>query len=392
MQLAQGHHLAYCTNLHRGETWEEIFAALQRHALAVRDRVAHGAPYGLGLRLGVDAARELADPAALTAFQRWLEKENCYVFTINGFPYGQFHGTRVKEQVFRPDWATKERLVYTKQLFDLLAELAPPGGEGSVSTMPLSFKAFDFTPEEEKAARENLLDCARHIERLAKSSGKDLHLGLEPEPLGTLENTEEFIEYIKDFDDGFRRVVGINYDCCHLAIEFEEPREALASLTAAGVRISKLHLSSALRLQPTPEALEKLREFDEETYFHQVIVKPSGGQPLRRYMDLPDALLAVAEGREAVCHPEAGVCEDEWRVHFHVPVHAHPDLIFDDTRDHVSGVFDVLAEQPALCRHLEIETYTWGVLPDALRQPDVVDQIAAEYAWVLGEMKQRGLA
>lgn len=391
MRLPQGHHLAYCTNIHRGETWEEVFDALSTHGLAVRDRVAGGAPFGLGLRLGAVAARELADRDALLAFQRWLDRENCYVFTINGFPYGQFHGTRVKERVYQPDWATRERLDYTMGLFDLMAELVPRGGEGSVSTLPLSFKGFDWTPFERQAARQHLLECAAHIERLVRVSGRDLHLGLEPEPLCTLETTGELIEFLSEFDDDFRRVIGVNYDCCHLAIEFEDPREALAQLAAAGVRVSKFHVSSALRLHPSAEGLARLREFDEETYLHQVVVRPAGGGPLRRYVDLPDALLAAAEGREAVNRAgDAG--SDEWRVHFHVPVHAHPDLVFRDTRDHVSGMLDVLAASPELCHHLEIETYTWGVLPGELRRSNVTDQIAAEYEWVLGEMRQRGLA
>ena len=134
MRLNHGLHLAYCTNIHRGETWAETFAALQTYALAVRERVCPHAPYGLGLRLSHVAARELSEPGTLTAFQRWLAAQSCYVFTINGFPYGQFHGGRVKEQVYQPDWTTPERLAYTNLLFDLLARLVPDGVAGRVST------------------------------------------------------------------------------------------------------------------------------------------------------------------------------------------------------------------------------------------------------------------
>ena len=122
MKLKHGLHLAYCTNIHRGETWEQTFDSLQRHTLAVRDRVSPGRPYAIGLRLGADAARALTDRVTLAAFQKWLERENCYIFTINGFPYGKFHGTRVKEQVYAPDWTTRERLDYTNTLFDLLGQ------------------------------------------------------------------------------------------------------------------------------------------------------------------------------------------------------------------------------------------------------------------------------
>ncbi|MGI8605067.1 MAG: metabolite traffic protein EboE [Verrucomicrobiales bacterium] len=382
MHLLSGLHLGYCTNIHRGETWEEIFAALQTHTLAVRDRVAPNQRYGIGLRLGARAASELADPSTQVEFQRWLEKNECYVFTINGFPYGQFHGTRVKEQVYLPDWSTVERLDYTKRLFDLLGELVPPGGGGSVSTLPLSFKEFAVTPEQFEAMRANIEGCARHIEKVAASSGRELHLGLEPEPLCTLETSDELIDFLSGFDEDVMRVVGMNYDTCHLAVEFEEPREALSKLRAAGVRISKFHLSSALKLRPSSEALNRLGAFSEDTYLHQVISRGADGE-LRRFTDLPQALAAVefeppAEG-------------DEWRVHFHVPVHAQPELVFNDTRDHIEAILDFVAEDPALCTHFEIETYTWDVLPAELRQPNVVDQITKEYQWVLGEMKKRSL-
>ena len=136
MKLKHGLHLAYCTNIHRGESWPQTFESLQKYVLAVRDRLGTKSPYAIGLRLGADAARELSEPATLAGFRRWLDAEQCYVFTINGFPYGRFHGTRVKEQVYAPDWTTPERVAYTNLLFDLLGEIVPDGVEGSVSTVP----------------------------------------------------------------------------------------------------------------------------------------------------------------------------------------------------------------------------------------------------------------
>ena len=140
MRLKNNLHLAYCTNIHRGENWAQTFESLRTHTLAVRDEVAAGEAYAIGLRLSDLAARELSEPATLENFQQWLADENCYVFTINGFPFGNFHGTRVKEQVYVPDWADPARLDYTNRLFDLIAALAPEGVEGSVSTLPGSFK------------------------------------------------------------------------------------------------------------------------------------------------------------------------------------------------------------------------------------------------------------
>lgn len=385
MKLNHNIHLAYCTNIHRGESWMDTWEALKRHTLAVRDRVGAGRPYAIGLRLSDVASRELATPGALLEFQRWLDRENCYIFTINGFPFGQFHGTRVKEQVYRPDWTTMERLDYTKRLFSLLAELAPAGGQGSVSTVPCSYKEFITDEAQEGVMRARLWDCVEFLEELSSKSGRDLHLGLEPEPLCHLETSAEAVAFFgrmrgdRPGDDRVERRLGINYDTCHLAVEFEEPAAVVEAFRSNGIRISKLHFSSALATKPS-RTRHELEAFVEEVYFHQVVARKNDGR-LVRHRDLDVAL------------GQAGIeADEEWRIHFHVPLHAKPREGFETTSKHILGVMDALAENPSLCSHVEMETYTWEVLPPELKRRDVVDQLADEYRWTLGELGRRGLA
>ena len=389
MKLSHGLHLAYCTNIHRGESWAQTFETLQKYTLAVRDRVSPGKPYAIGLRLGADAARELSDRPTLLAFQKWLERENCYVFTINGFPYGRFHGARVKEQVYAPDWTTRERLDYTNLLFDLLAQIVPAGMDGSVSTVPVSFKGFNLDERGARTARTNLWRCVDHLEHLTRRTGRKLHLGLEPEPCCFLETTGEtiaFFEQLRADRPGDLRLdehLGINYDCCHLAVEFEAPGEALQRLRRAGIKISKIHLSNALKVHPTPEVRAALKAFADDIYFHQTIERrPDGG--IIRYGDLDEAL-----DTSATATPQY---ELEWRIHFHIPLHAKPTALFDTTADHLLGVLDEVKRVPSLCAHFEMETYTWEVMPAELKKRNVVDQLVGEYEWTLAQFKQRGLA
>lgn len=390
MLLNHGIHLGYCTNIHRGETWEETWSGLKNYTLLVKDRVSGGAPYGIGLRLSHQAALELSAPGKIAEFKSWLDANNCYVFTINGFPYGSFHGTRVKEQVFKPDWSTTERLTYTNLLFDILAQLLPPGVSGSVSTLPGSHKTFGVGADELQSIFTNLRLCREHIEKVATQSGHDLHLGLEPEPLGLFETSGETLKFFGLYldrnptDRDFFKFVGLNYDTCHLAIEFEEAQKALDRITGAGIRLSKLHFSSALKLKPTPENIAQLPAFDEPVYFHQVIASYGKDEPLRRFKDLPDALQFAQSNPTAL--------GEEWRVHFHIPIHAQPGGGFDSTRDHLIGAMDWLAKNPTQCQHIEMETYTWEVLPLEMRSGDVVDQLVREYEWTLGEMRNRALA
>jgi len=384
-------HLAYCTNIHPAESWAETFYVLKTEVLAVRDslkgksRLEKDAPYAIGLRLSARAARELLSGSELDRFKDWLSETNTYIFTINGFPYGDFHGTRVKEKVYQPDWTTDERLAYTQQLFQIIATLCPASSGGSVSSLPLSFKEFQA---DEELAFIKLYRCLSYIEELAEQSGKDLHLGLEPEPLGHFENTEETIQFFAKFYDWrskkklrheiVEQHLGVNYDTCHFALEYENPATDFATFTEFGIRLSKIHLSNALSFNPQNEAaLETILSFNEPTYLHQVITKDGQGK-LTRYKDLPDYL-------ETIRKNDFYSTQIEGRIHFHIPLYQSPLEPISSTLPHAQDTIKLLKETPSLCPHLEIETYTWGVLPKNLQTP-LTQQISNEYQWVIDQL------
>jgi hypothetical protein len=174
----------------------------------------------------------------------------------------------------------------------------------------------------------------------------------------------------------------VNYDTCHLAVEYEAPRDAVARFQANRIRLSKIHLSNALKLRPSPEALKRLAGFTEDVYLHQVIVRNADGS-LARFRDLDVALARAKDSAKAA--------DQEWRVHFHIPLHAEPPSEFQSTADHIIGLLPMLAEQPDLCSHLEMETYTWAVLPEPLKSQDVGSQLVGEYRWMLARLAEHGL-
>lgn len=385
-------HLAYCTNVHPAETWEETFHALKVHTLKVRDKLLNkignkhydkkdkNTAYAIGLRLSAIAAEELLYDDHLDIFKQWLADENCYVFTLNGFPYGAFHGTEVKESVYLPDWTSQDRLSYTKNLFNIIAQLVPDGVQGSVSTLPASFKEFRA---DEATIFDNLIECAHYIEALSQKYNRDLHLGMEPEPLGHFENTEEtlaffnrFLANFPDTDSEFiLKRIGINYDTCHFALEFDDCYTSLRKFQDAGVRISKVHLSSAIALDLTlPDAVNSLHRFNEPTYLHQVITRNNDGE-LTRYKDLPDFLTTQPPPQHTPSNLEA-------RVHFHIPLYSQPEAPLGSTQQHVESTLRYLRENSNFCQHFEIETYTWAALPEGLQIP-IETQIAKEYEWVM---------
>ena len=345
---------------------------LETHALAVRDKLECEEPFALGLRLSARAAAELLQGDHLPRFKDWLAATGTYVFTINGFPYGGFHGQRVKERVFQPDWTSPERMEYTRRLFRILTEIADPAVEASVSTLPGSHKSFGA---DEALILKNLREFAGWLDDLSDASGIDLHLGLEPEPFGHIENTEETLAFFERLGGGesggaMARRIGVNYDACHFAIEFDDARSSLDRLRAAGIRLSKIHLSNALAIDPRDaDALDAIRSFDEPVYFHQVIARREDGG-LVRFRDLPDFLSGFPGGLS------------EARIHFHIPLDVRPPSPLGSTSEEVQSVIAWCHQNPGVCSHYEIETYTWAVLPESMRRP-VEEQIAAEYRWVL---------
>lgn len=378
--------LAYCTNIHPAETWSETREVLRGHVTAVRRRLRDtlapswdGGAFAVGLRLSARAAAELeTEPGAISWLRDWLAEESCYLCSINGFPYGDFHGRRVKEAVFAPDWTDPARTDYTQRLFRILAALGEQRGQLSVSTVPGSHKSFRA---DEVAMIKQLAAMADWLDALAEQTGVDMHLGLEPEPLGHIENTAETLKFFERLHDAgdferIRRRIGVNYDTCHFAIEFDDAAASLEALHAAGIRISKIHLSNAMELDPhDPRALAVLRRFDEPRYFHQVVVR-SHEIGLQRYADLPDFFAAQAVGRVPM--------DSLARVHFHIPLDGAAIAPLEDTRRQVIDTLDWCRAHPGCCDHYEIETYTWDVLPEPLAGRSVVDQIVAEYLWVLG--------
>lgn len=386
--------LTYCTNVHPGETWEETFASLERYVLPIRQSVSPDQPFGVGLRLSADAAATLAIPDRLEAFKGFLADNGLYVFTLNGFPYGRFHGTRVKEAVYLPDWQDAARLNYSNRLADILAALLPGGDtEGSISTVPGAFKPEVQGQRSIDAMVRHLVSHAVHLAGLEARTGRTLRLALEPEPCCFLETIEESVSFFENHlfaaparelvaqatgradgaEDLLRRHLGICFDVCHAAVEFEG-EDALDRLVAAGIAVPKIQVSAALRLPDVnARAADLLRPFDDGVYFHQVVERAGGG--LTRYLDLDEAFAALDGAAEA----------REWRVHFHVPVFREAAGGFATTQDYLKSI---LARQRAapVAAHLEVETYTWGVLPEADRQGDLAANIAREIEWTRREL------
>ena len=349
MQVADGLHLTYCTNIHPAVGWEAVLDSLRAHAPALKARLSPDGPFGIGLRLSGDESRELLADGRLDAFKAWLDDEGLYVFTINGFPHGTFHGQPVKADVHAPDWRSEERVAYTLRLAEILDALLPDGVEGTISTSPLSYRTW---------LDGDLAACTANVMRVGRElRGTRIALAIEPEADGALATVDELVRW---WPDGIENVTAC-FDACHAAVAYEEPEQALDALDAAGIRVGKAQLSAAL-IVPAG-AHDELRAFADPIYLHQVTERGSR----RTWPDLPEAL------------DDGG--DEEWRVHFHVPIFVERYGALRSSQEHLERCI-----RRVRTSHLEIETYTWDVLPADLKASSV-DSIAREYEWVLGVLR-----
>jgi sugar phosphate isomerase/epimerase len=397
MHVGGSAHLTYCTNVHPGESWPQVRHNLLTHVTAVKAQVCPERPFGVGLWLSAQAARALSEGDELPRLKELLSARDLYVFTLNGFPYGAFHGRVIKERVYEPDWRDPRRLAYSNALAELLAELLPAGMRGSISTLPGAFKPSIRTPQDEQAMADQLLSHVARLHRLLETTGKQIALALEPEPCCYLETADETIAF---FDHHLRsartlrrmceqagvgasrgaelleRHLGVCLDACHAAVELEQPAELVAKLRAASIPIVKLQLSSGLCIERVDASmLQALRPYFDEVYLHQVVERR--GNELTRYLDLPQAAHALVA--RSFAEPP------EWRVHFHVPVFLERMRSFGSTQAFLREML-ALHRQQALCEHLEVETYTWEVLPEEARPLALTDGIARELRFCLTEL------
>jgi sugar phosphate isomerase/epimerase len=340
-------HLTYCTNIHPAVGWEAVLGSLRAHAPALKARLSPDAPFGIGLRLSGAESAELLSGDRLARFREWLDAEGLYVFTLNAFPHGTFHGEPVKADVHAPDWRSEERVAYTLRMVEILEALLPDGVPGTISTSPLSYASW--------VDGDGIAACTRNVRRVSEAlRGTRIALAIEPEADGALATVDDLIRWWPDDLEN----VTVCFDACHSAVAYEEPEAALDALDAAGIRVGKAQLSAAL-IVPA-EAHAELRAFADPIYLHQVTERGSN----RSWPDLPEALAD-------------GGAHEEWRVHFHVPIFVGRYGAMMSSQEHLERCI-----RRVRTAHLEIETYTWDVLPADLKASSV-DSIAREYEWVL---------
>ena len=361
--------LSYCTNVHPGRTVAEVLDGLRRFTAPMQSRVAQ--PVAAGLWLAASVVQDsIVDGGERIRLHETLRELGLVCYTLNTFPYGDFHSPRVKENVYLPDWTDPRRLNYTRDCAHVLAGLLPAGVDGSLSTVPLGFKelASSQRPGHREECIANLLQMARFLGAMA-IAGPMIRLAIEPEPFCLLETTPETLAFFEElFREADRRGIGgaarehlgVCYDVCHQAVEFEDVTESIAALSKAGVRINKVHITCAIELESPRQNLagrEALAGYAEERYLHQTLARTRSGEVLRR-VDLTSAL--------AVDPPADFLDAESWRVHFHVPVNLE-SLGVPGLRTTRRELQEALAAVATLdyAPHLEVETYTWPVLPGA---------------------------
>jgi len=397
MDLGNGlGHLTYSTLVHPGDNWQQMWASLTTYVPQVKARIAHNQRFGVSLRLSADSANTLVNSAVeRDKLKKFLGDNDMYLYTVNAFPYGAFKGTIVKEQVYEPDWRSEERTRYTKNVADVLADVCPADIAPSIQSAPLGFKPRVTGDDVVASYTDHVLRVVAHLVELEARTGRTVQLALEPEPFCFLETTDETVDYftrhlysgaaaeklaklahlpISQAHGALRRHLGIVFDICHQAVEYENIAESLQKLTDAGIPIFKLQEAAALRVPEVSQSVvDTLKRYAKTIYLTQTMEKNNG--KLNRFLNLDDAIAAF----------EKDPGPREWRIHIHVPVFLDDLGQFRTTRFAIEEALRFHKAKP-LSRQLEIETYTWDVLPENLKTGDIVEYVCRELDWVRGQL------
>ncbi|MET7708910.1 metabolite traffic protein EboE [Micromonospora sp. NPDC005413] len=376
-------HLGYCTNVHPAEEFAGILGQLDTYAVPVREALGSDL-LGLGLWLAAPVAAELAaDPALRRRLRTELDARGLEVVTLNGFPYAAFQAPVVKHDVYHPDWTTEQRLTYTLDLARVLADLLPDdAARGSISTLPLAWRQ-PWDTERADAARRRLDQLAAGLAAVQRDTGREVRVGFEPEPGCVVESTDQAVTLLSGMDT---ERLGVCLDLAHLACAWEEPTEALDRLRTAGLPVVKVQVSAAVEAADPAGGADALRRWVEPRFLHQTRGAGCAG------------LADPADPRHAADDLDAALDQElpgPWRVHYHVPLHAPPEEPLGSTLPVLRAALRALFDGPtAGCDHLDVETYTWGVLP-AARRPgtdvELAGGIAAELAFARDELVGLGL-
>jgi len=363
--------LGYCTNVHAGATLRQTLDNLDTHAAAVKAIASPDRPLGIGLWLSAAAAREAVEQGPERLRDR-LADRGLDVFTINGFPWGDFHRDRVKHDVYRPDWTTPQRVEYTLDLARLLAAIVPEGGRGGISTLPLGWRAW-MDDAAADACAGNLARVVGELAAIEAGTGRLIHLDLEPEPGCRLQRSGDVVElferHLPATDEIFRHL-RVCHDVCHAAVMFETQRDAISAYDAAGLTVGKVQVSSAIAAQVDRRLAAELGTWlAEPRYLHQTVVRDATGRS-HFHDDLPAAVAAGVEG--------------EWRIHYHVPIHLDAVGPLGTTRTAIDEVIELLGPRPEV-EHWEVETYAWDVLP-TWASGTLAEDVAAELAYLAGRL------
>lgn len=373
MKISEKRHLCYSMNVFPEKDWLGEDSVIRNKILALRREVtgSDSAKFAIGLWFDAGTSSEFRRKENLDNLKKWLSENNLYVFTFNAFPYGNFHGRPVKKKVYLPDWTTPERLEYTCNVADILAQLLPSGITGSISTLPGGYKSAVKSERRVAEIAENLLYAGKHLAKIYRETGKKIILGIEPEPDCLWENPSEFISFYDKFifsRNPENENIGVCYDTCHQEVLFSDPGQGMRELIGKGIPIAKVQLSAALG---APSLLSKkaLAKFADHVYLHQTRVSGKDGS-VTRYADLPEAVDKADKSRP-------------WLVHFHLPVFS--DNISGGlitAKSELKEVLGMLKSNLIPCENFEIETYTFSVLPVSMRSKGELKTIKKEYGWI----------
>jgi hypothetical protein len=379
--------LSYCTNIHFGESWEEVFYILKFHSRKLRNAFLKMDQFGIGLRLSNSSIINLSKSSFFFDFLFWLKINNFYIKSVNGFPYSFFGSNYIKDNVYLPDWSNFKRYIYSRRIIILFSNFLNKNNFGGISTLPLSYKYFFCNYSYNNLYIKSikyLYSLLILLNDIYVNNKIFIHLDIEPEPDCVVSNTLDYINFFKKwlldriilyFLKKKIHMFILNYfricfDICHSSVEFESICQSFNSIFLFNIKFGKFQISSSLKIDKMNFYNSYVFSYLPETpYIHQVYGKTFYDNIIT-YKDISLAHILLYKKKIV-----------EYRIHYHVPIFFDKYEIFESTQQYIIEFFKLLKKRNAFYI-FEIETYTFDILPCYLKL-NILYSLKREYDWVI---------
>lgn len=345
MKIKKLYKLTYCSNIFKTNNLKKLSFNIKKYKEKFFKKY--------NLNVNICLSNNLIKNINKKNLNSFREFYSIKITSINGFVYQNFHLKNIKENIYLPDWTSKNRFLFTKNILTYTDSIAKKKEKISISTLPISYIKwvnFFLNPFIFYEATQNLKKLTMQI--------KKSHLDIEPEPFCLIESYSDFLKFKKNWIKTLiikknEKSLTLCYDICHFSVIFEKQKIISKLITIDNLKIGKIQISIALKtiihykhvfIKKLTKTLTKLKKSD---FLHQSIIK--NYSKIEKFSDIYFFLKKIHLFKNK-----------ELRIHCHIPLYKKKFKYFDSTYKDTFNSLNLIKKHN-LTKNIEIESYTYHI-------------------------------